>query len=500
LWLRGAIWQFRTRVPADLQAVLGRTHVSRSLRTGSYPDAIRAARRVAFEIEQEFDSVRGGIGSDPVHAACNRTCPSPPAPSVTADAVLPGPTGPAIHIDLDALANRIAEKLQAAQSAATEAAMPAAEPAKAKTIQQVYDDYMADPGVIRSGKTVLAYETVFGLLIEIIGQDTPVSDISRETCREIMDTLRWLPPNSTKRYPNLTAREIAQKTRNAGKASGLSPATVNGYMTKLSALLTWAVNEGFIERNPAKGLGVVDTTNRKDKRQPFTPKQLQAIFTAPLYTGCQDDDYGYAKPGEARPRRGRFWVPLIGLFSGMRLNEICQMNTEDVRVIDGTLCFVVTADAIKGTDDKRLKTGSSERVIPVHPMLLATGFEGYVSEQRRKRNAKLFPELTLAKTGYYSDVFSKWFRRFLQKTGASAGRTCFHSFRHNFRDALREARVDRELALALGGWAGDNGDMGSESAEFYGRGFRASTLLEAISKVSYPELNLGHLMISPSPT
>jgi hypothetical protein len=125
LWLRGAIWQFRTRVPADLQAVLGRTHVNRSLRTGSYPDAIRAARRVAFEIEQEFDSVRGGIGSDPVHAACNRTCPSPPAPSVTADAVLPGPTGPAIHIDLDALANRIAEKLQAAQSAATEAAMPA---------------------------------------------------------------------------------------------------------------------------------------------------------------------------------------------------------------------------------------------------------------------------------------------------------------------------------------------------------------------------------------
>ncbi|CAO3448881.1 Integrase [Azospirillum largimobile] len=499
LWLRGAVWQFRTRVPADIQAVLGRTHINRSLRISNYPDAIRAARRVAFEIEDMFDAVRGGTGSDPAHAACDRACRPPPAPSVTANTVLPEPTGPAIHIDLDLLASRIAEKLQAAQPVAAEAALPAVEPAKGKTIQQVYDAYMADPGVIRSGKTVLAYETVFGLLIEIIGQDTPVFDIGRETCREVMDTLRWLPPNSTKRYPNLTAREIAQKARDAGKASGLSPATVNGYMTKLSALLTWAVNEGFIDRNPAKGLGVVDTTNRKDKRQPFTPKQLQALFTAPLYTGCQDDDYGYAKPGEARPRRGRFWVPLIGLFSGMRLNEICQMNTEDVRVIDGTLCFVVTAEAIKGTDDKRLKTGSSERVIPVHPTLLAAGFEEYVSEQRRKRNAKLFPELLPAKTGYYSDIFSKWFRRFLQKAGASAGRTCFHSFRHNFRDALREARVDRELALALGGWAGDNGDMGSESAEFYGRGFRASTLLEAISKVGYPELDLGHLMLAPFP-
>ncbi len=413
---------------------------------------------------------------------------------------IPPTAGPTIHIDLDALADRIAERLSAASpEAPPQPPAPAPTPAPTKTIQAVYDAYMADPGVIRSGKTVLAYETVFGLLIEIIGKDMPVSGISRETCREVMDTLRWLPPNSTKRFPKLTAREIAQMTRNSGKATGLSPATVNGYMTKLSALLTWAVNEGFIDRNPARGLGVVDTTNRRDKRKPFSPKQLQAIFTAPLYVGCQDDEYGYAKPGDACPRRGRFWVPLIGLFSGMRLNEICQLNMEDVRVIDGTRCFVVTAEAIKGADDKRLKTGSSERVIPVHPTLLAAGFEDYVAEQRRKRNAKLFPELTLAKTGYYSDVFSKWFRRFLQKAGASAGRTCFHSFRHNFRDALREARVDRELALALGGWAGSNGDTGSESAEFYGQGYRAMTLLEAISKVHYPELDLTHLLPSSYP-
>lgn len=78
-----------------------------------------------------------------------------------------------------------------------------------KTIQAVYDAYMADPGRVRSGKSVLAYDTVFGLLIEIIGKETPISAITRETCREVMDTLRWLSPNSTKRRLNLTAREIA---------------------------------------------------------------------------------------------------------------------------------------------------------------------------------------------------------------------------------------------------------------------------------------------------
>lgn len=98
--------------------MLGRTHVNRSLRTSSYPDAIRASRRVAFEIEDMFDAARQGTGGDPPPAPCDRACPSPLAPSVTADAVLPDPTGPASRIDLDLLASRIAEKLQAAQRVA----------------------------------------------------------------------------------------------------------------------------------------------------------------------------------------------------------------------------------------------------------------------------------------------------------------------------------------------------------------------------------------------
>ena len=72
----------------------------------------------------------------------------------------------------------------------------------------------------------------------------------------------------------------------------------------------------------------------------------------------------------------------------MRLNEICQMNTEDVRIIDGTECFIITAETIKGACDKRIKTGSSERIVPVHPTLIAIGFADYVAEQRRKQHAK----------------------------------------------------------------------------------------------------------------
>jgi len=97
-------------------------------------------------------------------------------------------------------------------------------------------------------------------------------------------------------------------------------------------------------------------------------------------------------------------------------------------------------------------------------------------------------------TGYRSTTFSPWFTRFTEKAGARAPKTCFHSFRHVFRDALREARVERDIALTLGGWSRPGGSGGSGSvSDSYGSGYRVATLFEAISLVKYPDLDLSHL-------
>ena len=61
-------------------------------------------------------------------------------------------------------------------------------------------------------------------------------------------------------------------------ASTLSAATVNGYMTKFRAVMNFAFNEGWVERNPAKGLQVIDPVRRRDKRLPFSPDQLRLII------------------------------------------------------------------------------------------------------------------------------------------------------------------------------------------------------------------------------
>ncbi len=265
----------------------------------------------------------------------------------------------------------------------------------------------------------------------------------------------------------------------------MSIANANGLMNKFAGLLNWAVTEELIARNPAKGLRVADPVLARDKRLPFSPSQLKRIFDAPLYTGCEDDEAGYSKIGTAHPRRARFWVPLIGLFSGMRLNEICQMDADDVVVEEGVTCLHVTSRSV--STDKRVKTASSERLVPVHPALVEAGWLVYVAEAQG-RGGKLFPELPL-RHGIYSHDFSRWFGRFLRSCGAEAERTCFHSFRHNFRDAMRAASVERELSLALGGWT-----SGGAVADRYGSGFRVKRLHEALSSIGYDGLDLSHLV------
>jgi len=176
----------------------------------------------------------------------------------------------------------------------------------------------------------------------------------------------------------------------------------------------------------------------------------------------------------------------------MRLNEACQLDVADIREIDGVACFVISEESLNGSRDKSLKTKTSARIVPVHPKLLDFGIMAFVDEKRRNGATKLFDDLTPGAKGFRSVAFSRWFSRFLKSAGASAPQTCFHSFRHGFRDAGRNARIERDVALTLGGWI--TGGSQSEAADAYGSGYRPQVLFNAISSIEFENLNLDHLI------
>ena len=260
------------------------------------------------------------------------------------------------------------------------------------TLNQLVEAFLDDPR--RSGiseKRRTDYEMVFKILREVWGGQKRVRDLVREDFREVSRLIRSIPKHSTKIFPGIAFAEAARRAEE-NELPKLNPKTVTTHLQKVSTLFRWAENEDYVERNLARGLADPGAgTHSEDDRHPFSIEELQKIFAAPLFSGCIDDPRNHARPGPNRPKRARFWVPLIGLFHGMRLNEICQLQLDQIKTERGIWHFDVHAS----DGGQRLKTSQSKRRIPLHPEILRIGFLNYLSKLRECGEVQLFPELTL---------------------------------------------------------------------------------------------------------
>lgn len=334
------------------------------------------------------------------------------------------------------------------------------------------------------------YERVFRILFDVLGEKRKIKTIDRTDIQRVkqrlLDTPLWYPL----RFRRLTIEQAIDKA-NQENLPRISQATVNHLLFRVTAIFSWAERQWLIERTPAKRIAVrANKSIAGYKRRPFSLDQLKAIFTTPLYTGCRNDFILFYKPGPNRPRKHRFWVSLIGLFSGLRLNEICQLDVADIVHVDGIWCFHVTNVDESGTRDKRVKTLAAIRHVPIHSELLRIGFLNYLEEARLGGNTKLFPDLFTNGRGMYGHQFGTWFsQRFLKAHGLYKRETTFHSFRHCFRDALRRSNASLYILRELCGWS-----LPQPGLEFgYGTLLSFQDLAAAIESVRYPGLDLSHL-------
>lgn len=393
---RGRRLYYRHTVPVDAHRLLNRLEIWRSLRTDSLAVATRRLPSVVARIETKIEHARAMAGM-PIDTTLIQPLNDDPAEQPTVIKVAPT-AGVQANFSL--------------------------------TLAEAYRRYIDDPTRAWTANTREAYETSRRLAIAVIGEAVPIASISRTHCRDFLDVLRFLPANASKLFPKLSPREAADRARLRGNIKVISAANANSLMSNMSSFLNWAVNEELLGRNPARGLRLPDPVSKRDKRFPFSREQLHAIFNAPLFRGCIDGERGYNKVGDQRPRNAHFWVPLIALFTGARLGEICQLDVTDIRTVDGVSCIVVSQRSLVGTTDKQLKTSASDRLIPVHPTLVECGLLRFAEAKRNAGKTKLFDDIETGETGSRAVVFSKWFTQFLRACGAQQSRTSFHSFRH----------------------------------------------------------------------
>ncbi|MGY4282046.1 integrase [Bradyrhizobium sp. LM2.7] len=331
--------------------------------------------------------------------------------------------------------------------------------------------------------TVHEYKRAIEMFIQLHG-DLPVAQIKKSHARDFREALQLVP--SVRRGAMRTANlpELSEWGRNHPEAPKVSAGTVNKQLGAVQAIAGWAHHNGVIPddvpwSDPFQKMRVEE---EQSGRGPFAIKELQAIFDSPLFTRQES-------PAGAKGAAG-VWLPLLALFNGARQGELAGLKASNIRQEANTPLLFIVADRKAG---KRVKTKVSERVIPVHPLLVRLGFLEYVEERRRQgENSWLFPSVVPDQSRALA-AWSKWWGRYLRTTvGIKNTDRVFHSFRHGVKDSLRRGRVDVEAREAL------LGHSGSTSA--VSRGYGANEMLErwgvevlrdAVAKIEYVGLDLS---------
>lgn len=204
-------------------------------------------------------------------------------------------------------------------------------------------------------KTYNENRRVLNLFIELVGGTRPIASLGLEDVRRFRDTLLKLPSNYMK-SKEMQGKPLTDVLAAEKGGPALANKTGEKYFQNLKAFLKWTVNEGYLTAIPGAGLKMpgVSKADAQEARYPFSPEQLQTLFASPMFTGCKSPARR-SEPGTAIIRDGKFWVPLIALFSGLRLGEIVQLLVTDIREHEGIPYF----DISRGEgEDKQLKTAS----------------------------------------------------------------------------------------------------------------------------------------------
>lgn len=161
---------------------------------------------------------------------------------------------------------------------------------------------------------------------------------------------------------------------------------------------------------------------------------------------------------------------LLGMYTGMRVEEMCQLKAEDVRVAEGVRAiFLPYSKSQAGIREIPLNRGSKYVV----DWLISRSQDGYllsgltVHDDRRSKKV--------------SDCFNRW------KTGYFSGeghkrRYTLHSFRSTAITALDRADVQDEYISLL---VGHEDGRRTLAKSVYSSGKRLQQLLEPASKIDY---------------
>lgn len=417
---RGNSFSFRIAVPADLRPVVGAREIVKTLRTPDHALAVPAALELAAAAKRLFIQLRRKMTNNNQNADQS-------GEELTVGFEFEMDRNefgfPRLRVkgephEQDAMNAVIATALQHVQnlgvpqpSPVKENASEARHGASVPMLKDVVDSFLARYGKTGSPQMFKKHSMVLPLLLEVVGNRS-IDSIRQAHINEFFDIVCGLPPRwkDIARKQGLTVRQIAgqehEVTLGPKSFEDTYIASIRPFLK--SAKKDWQ-DQGFPLGLTTEGIDYQgDRAEDESKQRSFTTEELRKLFEGDAMRGIAAD----------RTQAHCYWLPHIGLFTGARVNEICQLNPQVDILPDDTGVWYFWINEETPADVgivKSVKTGDARKV-PIHKTLIDLGLLGYVDRIKAAGGKRLFQAWEPVRNRASGNA-EKWFRQHLRDIG-----------------------------------------------------------------------------------
>jgi len=306
---------------------------------------------------------------------------------------------------------------------------------------------------------------------EIVG-DLPLSEITKDEVIEFNTMIQRLPANFGKSSRDMRiARQVIEDTDEsepmeiaaliekldkqgqpaaeiedavaAARTKRISATTIKRHQTALQSILEHALTQHLIGSNPFKGRLL---TEGEVKRWKMSAARVERTgWGDSIYQLLESEVFRNPLADIGEPN---FWMPLIAIYSGLRLEEVCQLRVRDFSTESGILFLRVQNEL----GSQLVKSDNSIRRVPLHKALIDIGLPKLVLLRQQAGMSRLFPDIPRSKSkGTLSAIMSKRFGYYTRSRGIQEDGLDFHALRTEFQVRLTRAKVPDHVRKGLMG-------------------------------------------------
>lgn len=276
------------------------------------------------------------------------------------------------------------------------------------------------------------------------GEKTMTSDVSVVQVEKYINLLHHLPNRANK---VVLRDDIWSYITDPHLGRIIEAGTVKTRLMNIRAFFNDMERRKFISHDALRSIShllssrinAIEEAKRLDKNdRPYEPEELRKLF-------CPSDYLSWSSL-----HAEDYWLPLLGLFTGARSEELVKLKRKDVKQTpeqpfragrkDTSRAGIWFLDLTSG--ERRLKVHTSYRVVPLHSFLIELGFADYLSDFDQEDF--IFPFYANKAKGKFGDEYRRYRRSVgvgREENETEGERLHFHTFRKNAINAFKDYDV-----------------------------------------------------------